>query len=150
MNPLPLQNLHYDIGGLSFEPTYLQAAAIVGLLFVLVLTLARLRRLFMNWSLSGWYAWMAIGFVLTVVLEGFLLVGGRTILTELLGWENAPKPVQIALESGREKLVNVLGVTEEIPSSLANEPPTAELVLQMFESLDASDAASVTSQICSP
>src|SRR3990167_2442698 len=119
MNPLPLQNLHYDIGGLSFEPTYLQAAAIVGLLFVLV-------------------------------FEGFLLVGGRTILTEVLGWENAPKPVQIALESGREKLVNVLGVTEEIPSSLANEPPTAELVLQMFESLDASDAASVTSQICSP
>lgn len=150
MNPLPLQNLHYNIGGLSFEPTYLQAVAIVGLLFLLVLTLARLRRLFLGWSLGGWYAWLLIGFVLTVILEGFLLVGGRTILTELLGWKNAPQPVQQVLDSGREKLVGVLGVTQEVPGSYAESSPSAESIIQNYATLNEEEASQVQEVVCAP
>lgn len=89
-----------------------------------------------------------MGFLLALVLEGFLIISGRSMITEVLGWENAPKPILSAIDSGREKLVDVLGVTEEVPSSYADEPPSAESVLQSFESLSASEAASIRAAIC--
>jgi hypothetical protein len=147
-NSTVFENLHFEVAGFTFEPNYLQAAAIVGLLFLLILSLARVRRLFVGWSISGWPAWLLMGFLLALILEGFLIIGGRTAITEILGWENAPKPLLSAIDSGREKLVDVLGVTEEVPSSYADEPPSVESVLQSFESLSASEAASIRTAIC--
>jgi len=43
-----------------------------------------------------------------LILEGFLLVGGKTVLLDLLGWKNAPKPISIILDSGRNNLKSLV------------------------------------------
>lgn len=133
---------------ISFAPSYLQAAAIIVLLFLLVLSLAQLRRHFVNWSIKGALFGIFFGFLLALILEGFLIIGGKTALTELLGWEKAPKPVLTALEAGRAKLVQVLGVTAEIPISTAQEKPTAENLIKFFQSLNPQEVSRVKKTIC--
>ena len=154
MNPADFINKSfgtYTIRGLEIEPTYWQAAAIVFLLFLLVLTFARIRWLYIHWSFGkGSFSFLFYGFLLALVLEGFLIIGGRTFMTEILGWENAPKPISTALEAGRAKLVQVLGATDEIPESVASEPPTYQSVVSDFQSLSPDDAESVRSFVCAP
>lgn len=138
----------FQIGDLLFAPSYVQAGAIVFLLFLLVLTLARLRKMYVDWSLKGSFAMMFLGFMLAVILEGFLIIGGRTALTEFLGWRNAPKPIQTALDTGREKLVEVLGESvEEVPGASASEE---DGFLKAFQSLDEEEASRVKKMICTP
>jgi hypothetical protein len=152
MNPAQIINktFNFKLGGLDIAPTYWQAAAIIFLLFALVSTLARMRHLYIKWSFSGWPAWLFMGFLLALVLEGFLLLGGRTVVTGLLGWKNPPKPISTALEVSRAKLVDVLGVTDEIPSSIASEEPTYSSVVFDFQSLSQDEAKKARSFICQP
>ncbi|KKQ97437.1 MAG: hypothetical protein UT24_C0008G0053 [Candidatus Woesebacteria bacterium GW2011_GWB1_39_12] len=141
----------YNIRGFYIEPTYWQAAAIVFLLFLLLLTFARLRYIYVHWHLDKPSLSMIFwGFLLALILEGFLLLSGRTMLTEILGWKNAPKPISTALDATRTKLVKVLGVTEEIPESAADEKPTKQSVTQDFESLSSDDKEQVVDFICKP
>ena len=90
------------------------------------------------------------GFLLALILEGFLLLSGRTMLTEILGWKNAPKPISTALDVTRTKLVKVLGVTEEIPESAADEKPTFQSVFYDFENLSSGEKEEARSLICKP
>ena len=141
----------YYVKGLYIEPTYWQAAAIVFLLFLLVLTLARLRHLYVHWALGKAYVSALFwGFLLAVILEGFLMLGGRTLFTEIIGWKAAPKPISTILEIGRAKLVDVLGAQDEISSSGKNEKPSYQQFVTSFEELDESDKVSVKSFICKP
>ncbi|MFH1971695.1 MAG: hypothetical protein ABIJ05_04920, partial [Patescibacteria group bacterium] len=80
------QRLNFNIGNFSISPSYIQAGAIVLLLFILVLSLANLRRHFLNWSVRGSVFGIFMGFILALILEGFLIIGGRTVLTEIVGW----------------------------------------------------------------
>ena len=89
-----------------------------------------------------------IGFILALILEGFLLLGGRTALTELLGWENAPKPISTALDEGRQRMIKVLGVTDEIPQSSASEPLTADEVMYIIEGLPQEEKDSLQGIMC--
>lgn len=91
-----------------------------------------------------------IGFVLALILEGFLILGGRTMLTEILGWENAPKPLQNALVAGRERMAEVLGITEEIPDTYAEGTLDLYDVVTEFQSLNSEDAEEFRSMICTP
>lgn len=145
-----MPSLNFDFGKISFAPSYLQAAAIVVLLFLLVLSLAQLRRHFVDWSIKGALFGIFFGFLLALIFEGFLIIGGKTAVTELLGWEKAPKPILTALEAGRAKLVQVLGVTTEIPVSTAREKPTAENLIKFFQSLSPQEASRVKKTICQP
>lgn len=79
-----------------------------------------------------------------------MIVGGKTAITELLGWKDAPKPISTLLDSGRSKLVQVLGVTEEIPASVAKEDMSSEDVVTIFQSLDPQESAQVRKMICEP
>ena len=90
------------------------------------------------------------GFMLALVLEGFLILSGRTILTEIIGWDNAPKPLSTALDMGREKLVDVLGEQSEIPVSSADEKSNYQSVLGNYENLGDEDKDLVKSFICKP
>lgn len=92
-----------------------QAAAIVFLVFLLILTLAQVRRHFIDWSFKGAGFGIFFGFLLAIILEGFLLINGKTALIQFLGWKNAPKPVSVALEAGRTELLKVLGVSTCTP-----------------------------------
>src|SRR3990170_441590 len=96
-----------NLGSFSLPVSYFQAAAVIFLLFLLVLMLAQVRRHYVNWSLKGAVFGVFFGFLLALILEGFLIIGGRTAVTEVLGWKNAPKPITHALDAGRAKLVKV-------------------------------------------
>ena len=142
------QRLNFDIGKISFSPSYIQAGAIVLLLFLLVLSMAQLRKYFVNWSLKGALFGIFFGFIFALFLEGFLIIGGRTALTELIGWKNAPKPIVNILDAGRSKLVEVLGVTDEIPSLSAKESIKALDFIDLFQSLNPSEGKKVKNLIC--
>ncbi|OGM54613.1 hypothetical protein A3E15_01340 [Candidatus Woesebacteria bacterium RIFCSPHIGHO2_12_FULL_42_9] len=137
----------FNLGNLTFSPTYVIAGAIVFLLFLLVLTLAQVRRHLLNWSIKGGIFGISLGFLLALIFEGFLLIGGRTIITEFLGWKNAPKPIVNILDAGRAKLVKVLGVTDEIPVSSAKNYSSDE-VLDAFQSLSPKDQDKVRGMVC--
>jgi len=140
------KTFNLKVGQVNIAPTYWQAAAIIFLLFLLVLTLARMRYLYLHWSFGkSSIAMMFWGFLLALIVEGFLLIGGRTLLTEIIGWRNPPKPISTALDSGRAKLVNVLG--EE---SGQVEPVTYSSVVSNFQLLSSSEKEKARTFICEP
>lgn len=143
------KSFNFNIGSLNLSPTYISAGAIVFLLFLLVLTLAQVRRHLLNWSVKGGIFGILLGFLLALIFEGFLLVGGKTAITEVLGWKNAPKPIANVLDAGRAKLVKVLGVNSEIPKSSAKYYSREE-VIEGFQSLSPSEARSARDLICKP
>ena len=127
------------------------AGVIVLLIFLLLFTIARVRWLYVNWNLGkSAYSMLFWGFLLALILEGFLWIGGKSFLTVVLGWKNAPKPISTALDVGRGRLVDVLGETEEIPESLANESPTYQSIISDYENLSSEDKEAVKSFICAP
>lgn len=143
-------NLDFEIplGSFSFRPAVWQAIAIVGLIFLLIVVLASVRRHHVDWSFKGAGFGIFFGFLLALILEGFLIIGGRTVFTELIGWENAPKPIMVALDRGREKLVEVLGVTDEIPTSNAKDKDTVDTVIDKYQTLTPEEAKKVRGMIC--
>lgn len=139
-----------NIGKLSFPISYLQAAAIVFLIFILILLLAQFRRHFFNWSIKGAVFGIFFGFLLALILEGFLIIGGRTALTGILGWNNAPAPISLALDAGRNKLIQVLGIKDQVPSSLAKENTTVTGAINLLQSLSPTDIKKVKTIFCQP
>ena len=137
-----------NLGKFSFPVTYLEAGAIIFLLFVLILLMAQVRRHYVDWSLKGGVFGIFFGFLLALILEGFLLIGGKTALTEVLGWKNAPKPIQVALDAGRGKLIQVLGIQDQIPSSVAKENVTIQNAIETFQSLNPADMKKAKTLIC--
>lgn len=144
---------NFNLGSYSFTSSYLQAGAIVVLLFLLLISLASLRRHMLDWSIKGALFGFFFGFLMALILEGFLIVGGKTALTEVLGWKNAPKPIVNAIDVGRNKLVDVLGVTDQIQQSSAKEAVIKTSFagfVEKFQSLNPTDAKKVKALICAP
>ena len=143
---------NFNLGKLSFSSSYIQAGAVVALLFVLVLMLAQLRRHFFDWSIKGALFGLFFGFLLALVLEGFLIIGGKTAITQVLGWKDAPKPIANLLEVGRGKLLQVLGekVEIQIPEAVAKLNPTFKDGITFFQSLNPSEAQKLKNFICKP
>jgi hypothetical protein len=145
------KRLSLNLGNITISPSYLQAIAIVVLIFVLILTLSKFRRHMLDWSMKGAVFGVIIGFVLALVLEGFLIIGGRTALTEVIGWKNAPKPLVNVLDAGRDKLADVLGMQASvIPTSYAEGPETSTEFLKQYQKLSVLEAQKVQSLICKP
>lgn len=151
MDPAVLgESFELNFGQFSLSPTWLQAGAIVLLIFVFLILMAQVRRHFLDWSMKGAVFGVFIGFLLALVFEGFLLIGGKTALTELLGWKNPPKPIANVLDMGRNKLVDVLGITDEIPASFASTSVTSDEAIKILQSLDPSEIKKVKNLICAP
>lgn len=142
--------LNSNLANVNLSQASWKAFAVVALVFLLVLVLAKMRRHYIDYSFKGAVFGIFFGFLLALVLEGFLIIGGRTAITELLGWKDAPKPLQIAIDSGRSKLVQVLGVTDQIPSSFASENPDTNDAISLFQSLDPSETKKVKALVCEP
>ncbi len=139
-----------NLGKFSVPVPYWQAAAVVFLLFLLVLTLANFRKHYIDWSLKGGIVGIFFGFLLALILEGFLLIGGKTALTEVLGWQNPPAPIAQALDAGRSQLIKVLGVNTQIPLSFAKENTSVQGVLETVQSLNPADQVKVKNILCAP
>lgn len=144
------QAFNVTLGRFTFSVVFWQIAAIVFLLFLLILSLAQFRRHYVDWGLKGAVFGIFFGFLLALVLEGFLIVGGKTALTEFLGWKDAPVPLQTALDSGKKQLIQVLGVEAPVPSSLAKESLSVQDSLEVLQSLNPADLKKVKSLICQP
>jgi hypothetical protein len=135
------------IGKTLLMPSFLNAFIVVVLLFVLVLTMAQVRRHFMTWSFKGAIFGIFLGFLLALTVEGFLVIGGKTAFTEILGWKNAPKPVSTALDAGRERLIRVLGVNTKIPLSEAKIDNVSE-ILGIFNNLSSNEKEQIKTEVC--
>ncbi|MCS7092035.1 MAG: hypothetical protein NZM26_01640 [Patescibacteria group bacterium] len=147
---LALKTFPLTIFGLEIEPAYWQAAVIVILLFLLVFTLARVRYLYVHWSLgSSAWAMLLWGFLLALILEGLILVSGKTILMNVLGWRNPPQPIDSLLETGRAQFIKVLGAEDEV--KIRGTPkPTYQSVVKDFRDLSDFDRKKAKAFICEP
>ncbi len=143
-----LKSFTLNVGRFSVPIPYWEAAAIVVLLFVLILTFAEMRKHYVDWSFKGGLAGIFFGFLLALILEGFLLIGGRTAITGILGWKNPPKPVAHVLDAGKTKLIQVLGAQTQIPASLAKENTSVQGALETIQSLNPQDVTKVKSILC--
>lgn len=141
----------YNVGGIELEFTLWMVFVLILLAFALLFTIARVRYLYVHWNLSKTsISFLFYGFLFALILEGVFIISGRTMFTQILGWKNAPKPISTLLDTSRAKLVDVLGVTEEIPSSYASEPPTYKNVVGDYENLSIEDKQIVRDFICKP
>ena len=143
---------NFDLGKFFFPSSYIQAGVVVVLLFILILMLAQLRRYFVDSSVKGALFGLFFGFLLALILEGFLIIGGKTAITQVLGWKEAPKPIANLLEIGRDELVQVLGEQAEvrIPDAVAKLNPTFNDAVVFFQSLNPSEAQKLKNFICKP
>jgi hypothetical protein len=139
-----------NLGNFSVPIPYWQAGAIVFLVFLLILTMANFRKHYVDWSLKGGIVGIFFGFLLALILEGFLLIGGKTAITEVLGWKNPPAPLAQVLDAGRTQLIRVLGVKTEIPSSYAKDNITIQNAMETVQSLNPSDLVKVKNILCAP
>lgn len=144
------QNISFKIGDLLFQPSWIYVGAIVLLIFLLILMLAQVRHHLLEWAFKGVIPGIFIGILIAFLIEGFLIIGGKTALTELLGWKNPPKPVASLLDAGKEKLAEVLGTESNIPTSTAKEKTSVDKVIESFQSLNPSDSKKAKSMICQP
>jgi hypothetical protein len=138
------------LGTFSIPIPYWQAGAIIFLIFLLILTMANFRKHYVDWSLKGGIIGIFFGFLLALILEGFLLIGGKTALTEVLGWKNPPAPLAQVLDAGRTQLIQVLGVQTQIPTSFAKENVTVQSAVKTLQSLTPSDLKQVKNILCAP
>lgn len=133
----------YEVKGIYIEPRYWMAITLVFLAFLLLFTMARLRHLFIHWSFGKQSISLIFwGFILAIIVEGFFLVFGKTMFTELLGWESAPKPISTIIDIGRNKFVNVLGKSSEY------KKPSVTDVVNSFLDLEENQAREAKKFIC--
>lgn len=144
------KSFNLNLGKFTIPVPYWQAAAIVFLIFVLILTMARFRRHYVDWSLKGGVFGIFFGFLLALILEGFLLIGGKTAITEVLGWKNPPAPIAHVLDAGRNQLINVLGIKTQIPTSYAKNESSVQNAMDVVQSLNPSDLTKVKNLLCAP
>ncbi len=144
------KNLDLSFLHISLTNSTIKVGAIVILIFFLLLLIAKFRRHYIDWSLKGGIFGIFFGFLLALIIEGFLLIGGKTALTEVLGWKNAPAPLANALDAGKGKLIQVLGIQDQIPVSNAQAPTTSRDVVSVYQSLNPVEAAKAKSLICQP
>jgi hypothetical protein len=133
-------------GGIGFN--YLQAGLIVFLIFLLIYTIGHMRHTYVGWSIKGILPGLSFGFMLAIILEGLFLIGGKTLFSELIGWKDAPKPVSTVLDASREKIVDVLGVRDEIPTSNAATPETANRMISRVDQMDTVEKMKLQELLC--
>lgn len=137
--------------GFSFSPSFLQAAIIVVLVFLLAITLGFARQHMLTWSFKGAHFGFLFGIIFILILEAIFLVGGRTALFEASSNQRIPPNLRSFVEQGRKNLVGVLGLSvEQIPPTVAQEEPSAQSIIEGFQTLSPDQAQTVRSAICQP
>ena len=137
------QSFDLNLGKVVIPVTFWQVGAIVFLIFLLILSMAQFRRHYVNWGVKGAVFGVIFGFLLALTLEGFLISSGKTALIGVLGWKNAPIPLQTALDSGKKQLIQVLGVETVNQSSV-------QAIVSSLQSLPPTDLKKIKTIICQP
>jgi hypothetical protein len=132
----------FTIKGFYIETRYWQAIALIFLIFLLVVTFAHLRHVYVGWSFRQAGSMLLIGFLLALILEGFMILSGKTLLIGILGWRSAPKPISTALDEGRSKLIQVLGVTNN------DGLPDTQSLMENISKLDPKTVEQLKQSLC--
>ena len=90
------------------------------------------------------------GVVLAIIMEGFFILSGRTIFTEILGMKNVPKPFSTVLNISRQKVVNVLGTENAVPDTGAKSKLDSGQMYSLYKNMDKSEAQKLRQDICYP
>lgn len=141
----------FKVGNLNIDATYWEAITIIILIFLLIFTLARLRFLYVHWSMGkNAFAMLFWGVVLTIILEGFMMLSGRTLFTEILGMRNVPKPFSTLLAIGRQKFTDVLGQESTVPYSSADYSLNSDQMYTLYSKMDQSESQRFREILCQP
>ena len=130
-----------NFGDIDISGSWIKAGIIIGLIFLLLLVMAKMTRGYMSWYTNGWWVWTGLGFLLAVVIEGFFVISGSTIFTSVLSWDKAPKPIQTVLNVGNSRLSEVLGESDQMMSS--------STFVDRYIALDDDQKEQVKSAVCS-
>ena len=119
----------FSLGNLSFSVPYIEVAALVFLIFLLIVTMAQLRRHNIDWSIKGIVFGTFFGFLLALTLEGFLITKGGTALTG-------------------NKLIQVLGASDKITTPTTIQNSTVTGAVQFLQNLSPGDIKKVKTIFC--
>lgn len=145
---MSLGSFNLSLGEFFLPIPYWQAIAVVVLIFLLLFALALFRRHHVDWSLHGIVFGVFLGFLLALILEGFLIIGGKTVITSVLGWKNPPPFVASVLDAGKDKLIQVLGTSVGIPSTFAKDNATVQGVVEILQNLNPDDSKKIKIIFC--
>lgn len=136
--------------GAEISYNRLEVVMVVVLLFVLVLTFGQLRHRLVHWHMKGIVPGVALGMIITLIIQGALLMLGGNLLKNALGWQGAPRPVAVAIETGKEKLVEVLSDTDEIIIETSDDRQKATIggIMESYGDLTSEEQISLQSLVC--
>lgn len=155
MESLPLQIYSFAYNlisqlGVSIPPGILQVALIGTGVFLFTLLLGLARHHMLAWSIKGAWFGFLLGMVLLLILEGFLLVGGKTAISELVKNKRTPENVRVFLEKNMTELAQSLSNNPKaLGASTKSGNPSASFVSQ-FENLPRGEQDAVKEEICQP
>jgi len=148
-NPeLILYNLYPLFERLAKSP-YLKIILVVVLSFVLLLVLARTRKVFIEHALHGGVFGFILGMVLMLMIDLVIIAGlaDKTKLQKITSGEAGPEIVKEVALSGLVNLSKVLGAQTILP---ARRSLTAKDIISDFLSLSDSEAEKVRDLLCPP
>jgi len=90
------------------------------------------------------------GVVLTVIIEGFFILSGRTIFTEILGMKSVPKPFSTVLDIGRNKFVNVLGQEDSRSAEAESKILNSDQMYTHYVNMDDEESRKLQEILCRP
>lgn len=137
---------HFQESG--FGP-YLQIIIAVLLAFIIVLVLARTRKLFVQSSFRGAWFGLAIGIFLMILVDLIIIVGlsDKSKLERLASGEAGPEIVKEIAFSGMTNLSQILGSQVVISRQRSL---TAKELINDFLSMPESEAEKVRDLLCPP
>jgi len=148
-NPeLILYNLYPLLERLAQSP-YLKIILVVVLSFVLLLVLARTRRVFIEHAVGGGVFGFVLGMVFILMVDLIIIVGlsDKTKLQKITSGEAGPEIVKEVALSGLVNLSKVLGAQTILP---ARRSLTAKDIINDFLSLSDAEAEKVRDLLCPP
>lgn len=124
-----------------------QLIAIIIGIFLILLVLALARHHMLSWSMKGAKFGIFLGIVLTLALEGFLLVAGKTTFAEIVKSNNVPPAVRTFLSENMSDLAGQIG-GEPGTLGASTELRETSVIINDFKNLGAVDKERVQEAVC--
>lgn len=131
------------------QSPYLKIILVVVLSFVLLLVLARTRKVFIEHAIHGGVFGFILGIILMLMIDLVIIAGlsDKTKLQKITSGEAGPEIVKEVALSGLSNLTKVLGAQTILPT---RRNLTAKDIISDFLSLSDSEAEKVRDLLCPP
>lgn len=121
---------------------------IIGIFFFTLL-LGATRHHMLHWSLKGAGFGLVLGIIVTLVLEGVLLVGGKTAIAQAIKNNNTPPDVRIFLQKNLSELAQLI---ESSPTTLgaSSDGALSGQIAEAYKDLNSKEQKQVRDAVCTP